>query len=66
MTLNPIRPIGNTKSRQLTPTAQAVHSLCGFDDVPGAVVVHMVFAADILTVAVIVMTLGFDFLRGKR
>lgn len=40
-----------------------VHLLCGFDDVPRAVVIHVAFAADILVVAVVVMTLGFDFLE---
>lgn len=43
-----------------------MHSLCGFDDVPGAVVIHVVFTADILTVAVVVMTLGFDFLKTEK
>lgn len=43
-----------------------VHSLCGFDDIPGAVVIHVVFTANILTVAMVVMTLGFDFLKRKR
>ena len=43
-----------------------IHSLCGFDDVPGAVVIHMVLTADILGVAVVVMTLGFDFLKRKE
>lgn len=41
-------------------------SLCGFDDIPGAVVVHMVFPADVLAVAVVVVTLGFDFLGDQR
>lgn len=45
---------------------RALHSLCGFDDVPGAVVVHMVFPADVLAVAMVVMTLGFDFLKEIR
>ena len=43
-----------------------VHSLCGFDDIPGAVVIHVVFTANVLTVAMVVMTLGFDFLKRKR
>ena len=43
-----------------------INSLCGFDNVPGAVVVHVVFTADILAVAVVVVTLGFDFLRKYR
>lgn len=44
---------------------QAVHSLRGFDDVPRAVVVHMAFAAHVVIVAVVVMTLGFYFLKSK-
>lgn len=43
-----------------------IHSLCGFDNVPRAVVIHMVFAANILAVAVVVMTLRLDFLNGNR
>lgn len=46
----------------ISNNAHRVHSLCSFDDVPGAVVVHMVFTADGLTVAVAVVTLGLDFL----
>lgn len=42
---------------------QTVHLLCGFDDVPCAVVVHVVFAANALAVAMVVMTLGLDFLE---
>lgn len=44
---------------------QTVHSLRGFDDVPGAVVVHVALAAHVLVVAVVVMTLGFDFLESE-
>lgn len=47
-------------------TVKYDNSLCGFDNVPGTVVVHMVFTADILTVAMVVMTLGFDFLRKEK
>lgn len=43
-----------------------VHSLCGFDDVPRAVVVHVVFTAHVLTVAKVVMSLGLYFLKKKR
>lgn len=46
-----------------------VHSLCGFDDVPRAVVVHVVFTANVLAVAMVVMSLGLYFLKegkGKR
>lgn len=42
---------------------RSVRSLCGFDNVPRAVVVHVAFAARILVVAMVVMTLGFDFLE---
>lgn len=56
-----------TMTKQIHTThIHIINSLCGFDNVPGAVVIHMVFAADILTVAVVVMTLGFDFLKRKR
>lgn len=43
-----------------------VHSLCGFDNVPCAIVINMVFTANILTVAMVVMTLGFDFLERRK
>ena len=40
------------------------YSLCGFDDVPGAVVIHVAFAGHALSVAMVVVTLGLDFLGG--
>lgn len=43
-----------------------IHSLCGFDDVPGAVVIHVVLTTNSLTVAMVVMTLGFDFLEKEQ
>lgn len=45
---------------------QAACSLCGFDDVPRAVVVHVVFTADILAVAMVVMALGLYFLKRQK
>lgn len=41
-------------------------SLCGFDDVPRAVVVHVVFTADVLAVAMVVMALGLYFLKRQK
>lgn len=60
------RRYGNANIYRTGTENQRVHSLRGFDDVPRAVVVHVAFAARVLVVAVVVMTLGFDFLEGKR
>lgn len=41
------------------------HSLCGLNNVPGAVVIHMVLAVNVLTVTMIIVTLRLQLLGGR-